>query len=117
MDHDVLTEQLTRLQLTCIREQLDSLLGEAAEKQLTLREAAALLIGREVARGNERRLEMALKVAHFPAVRELADFDFRAQPSVDKRQIRELATSRWLVQRRNRPSARRPGRRTKRVAM
>lgn len=97
MDHDVLMDHLTRLKLTCIRDQLDSLLDEAAEKQLTLREAVAFLIGREVARKDERRLEMALKIAHFPAVRELADFDFKAQPSVDKRQIRELATSRWVA--------------------
>ena len=93
MDHDVLMDRLTRLKLTCIRDQLDSLLDEAAEKQLTLREAVAFLVDREVARKDERRLEMALKIAHFPAVRELADFDFKAQPSVDKRQIRELATS------------------------
>ena len=95
--HEVLVEQLTRLQLTCIRDQLDSLLDEAAERQLTLREAVAFLVGREVARKNERRMEMAMKIAHFPAVRELADFDFKAQPSVDKRQIRELATSRWVA--------------------
>lgn len=48
VDHDLLVEQLTRLQLTCIRDQLDSLLDEAAEKQLTLREAVAFLVGREV---------------------------------------------------------------------
>lgn len=96
-DHDVLVEQLTRLQLTCIRDQLDSLLDEAAAKNLTLREAVAFLIGREVARKNERRLGMALKIAHFPVVRELADFDFKAQPSVDRRQVRELAASRWVA--------------------
>ena len=57
----------------------------------------AFLVGREVSRKNERRVEMAMKFAHFPVVRELADFDFKAQPSVDKRQIRELATSRWVA--------------------
>ena len=43
------------------------------------------------------QLEMAFKVAHFPMIRELADFDFKAQPSVDRRQVRELATSRWVA--------------------
>lgn len=62
MDHDALTEHLTRLQLTCIRDQLDSLLDEAVEKQLALREALAFPIDREVARKDERRLEMALKI-------------------------------------------------------
>ncbi len=97
VDHDMLAAWLTRLQLTGIRDQLDNLLDEAAEKQLTLREAFAMLVEREVSRKDERRIEMALKIAHFPAVRELADFDFKAQPSVDKRQLRELATSRWVA--------------------
>ena len=55
------------------------------------------LVDREVSRKNERRLEMAMKIAHFPTVRELADFDFKAQPSVDKRQIQDLAAARWVA--------------------
>ena len=97
MDHETLLGWLTRLQLTAIRDQLDSLLDEAAEKKLTLREALAFLVEREVSRKDERRIEMAFKIAHFPAVRELADFDFKAQPSIDERQVRELATSRWIA--------------------
>ena len=56
-----------------------------------------MLVEREVSRKDERRIEMAFKLAHFPTVRELAAFDFKAQPSVDKRQVRELATSRWVA--------------------
>ena len=97
VDHETLLGWLTRLQLTAIRDQLDSLLDEAAEKKLTLREALAFLVKREVSRKDERRIEMAFKIAHFPAVRELADFDFKAQPSIDERQVRELATSRWIA--------------------
>ena len=97
VDHDTLVAWLTRLQLTAIRDQLDNLLDEAAEKKLTLRESLAMLVEREVARKDERRIEMAFKIAHFPMVRELADFDFKAQPSVDRRQVRELATSRWVA--------------------
>ncbi len=37
----------------------------------------------------------ALKIARFPKVRELADFE--AQPNVDRRQVRELAPSRWVA--------------------
>ena len=97
VDHETLLGWLTRLQLTAIRDQLDSLLDEAAEKKLTLREALAFLVEREVSRKDERRIEMAFKIAHFPAVRELADFDFKAQPSIDERQVRKLATSRWIA--------------------
>jgi DNA replication protein DnaC len=40
---------------------------------------------------------MALKLAHFPAVKELTGFDFEAQPSIDPKQIRDLAASRWIA--------------------
>ena len=40
---------------------------------------------------------MGLSIAKFPAVRTLDDFDFAAQPSVDPKVVRELATSRWVA--------------------
>lgn len=97
LDHQALEEMLTRLQLTLIRDQLDSLLDEAAKRELTLREAIAFLCEREVSRRNQRRIEMATKIAHFPTLRDLDGFDFAAQPSIDKGQIRDLAASRWVA--------------------
>ena len=40
---------------------------------------------------------MGMSIARFPAVRALEGFDFDAQPSIDSKQIRELATGRWIV--------------------
>lgn len=97
VDHDTLTAWLTRLKLTAIRDQLDSLLDEVAGRDLTLREALAFLVEREIARKDERRIEMAVKIAHFPYARELDGFDFTAQPSLDPRQLRELAACRWVA--------------------
>jgi DNA replication protein DnaC len=56
-----------------------------------------MLCEREIARKDHRRIEMALKLAHFPAVKELTGFDFEAQPSIDPKQIRDLAASRWIA--------------------
>ena len=97
VDHETLLGWLTRLKLTAIRDQLDSLLDEAAEKKLTLREALAFLIEREVSRKDERRIEMAFKIAHFPAVRELRTSTSRRSRASTMRQVRELATSRWIA--------------------
>jgi DNA replication protein DnaC len=97
VDHAGLLTALSRLKLTAIRDQLDSLLDEAAKRELSLREALTFLVEREIARKDERRIEMASKIAHFPAVRDLDGFDFAAQPSLDPRQIRELATCRWVA--------------------
>jgi DNA replication protein DnaC len=88
---------LTRLKLTAIRDGLDSLLNEAARRELTLREALVLFCEREIARKDERRIEMGLSIARFPFVRDLANFDFSVQPSLDPRQIRELATGRFVA--------------------
>ncbi|MDF3156388.1 IS21-like element helper ATPase IstB [Mesorhizobium sp. XAP10] len=97
VDHEMLVAQLDRLKLTAIRDQLDTLLDEAARSQMILREALAFLVTREIARRDERRISMAGKIAQFPFVRELDGFDFDAQPSLDQRQIRELATCRWIA--------------------
>ena len=96
-DHDTLIAMLDRLKLTAIRDQLDALLDEAARSDMTLRESLAFFVQREIARRDERRIQMASKIAQFPFVRELDGFEFDAQPSLDPRQIRELATCRWIV--------------------
>ncbi|RBP00025.1 IstB-like ATP binding protein, partial [Roseiarcus fermentans] len=96
-DREALADMLTRLHLTAIRDQLDSLLDEAAKRELSLRDAVSLLMTREVGRRDERRVEMATKIAHFPTLRDLDGFDFSAQPSLDKKQVRELAACRWVA--------------------
>src|SRR3954462_1818377 len=97
MEHDHLLEMLNRLKLTAIRDQVDSLIDEAARRELSIREALALFCEREIARKDERRIEMSVGLARFPFVRDLAGFDFAAQPSIDKGQIRELATGRFIA--------------------
>jgi DNA replication protein DnaC len=92
-----LPEILARLKLGAMRDRLDSLLDEAARRELSLREALQLLCEAEVARREERRIQMAMGIAKFPFVRTLDGFEFEAQPSLDPRQVRDLATCRWIA--------------------
>lgn len=78
---------LNRLKLTAIRDQLDSLIDEAARCELTIREAVVLFCDREIVRKDERRIEMSIGRARFPFVRDLEGFDLAAQPSIDKKQV------------------------------
>jgi DNA replication protein DnaC len=94
---DDLIQMLTRLKLTAIRDQLDALLDEAARRQMSLRETVVFLCEAEVARKDERRVHMAQSLAKFPYLRTLEDVEFDAQPSLDPRQIRDLATCRWIA--------------------
>ena len=79
-----LDRMLTRLKLTAVRDQLDSLLDEAARAKMTLRDALAFLCEREIARKDQRRVDMGFGLAKFPFVRDLAGFEFDAQPSLDR---------------------------------
>jgi DNA replication protein DnaC len=92
-----LERMLTRLKLTAVRDQLDTLLDEAARSELTLRDALAFLCEREIARKDQRRIDMSFGLVKFPFVRDLANFDFAAQPSIDRAQIRDLATGRFIA--------------------
>ncbi len=94
---DALPEMLGRLKLTAVRERLDSLLDEAARRELTLRQTLALLCEAEMAHREERRIQRGMSIAKFPFVRTLEGFDFEAQPSLDPKQVRELATCRWVA--------------------
>jgi len=96
-DLDNLSPMLTRLKLTAVRDRLDNLLDEASRRDLSLREALTFLCEAEIAHKDQRRIAMGLSIAKFPAVRTLDDFDFAAQPSIDPKVIRELATSRWVA--------------------
>lgn len=97
MDGDTLPAMLTRLKLTAMRDRLDTLLDEAARKDLSLRETLALLCTAEVLHREERRIQMGMGIAKFPFIRTLEAFEFDAQPSLDPKQIRDLAVCRWVA--------------------
>src|SRR5208337_1198459 len=61
LDRQALPEMLTRLHLTAIRDQLDSLLDEAAKREFSLREAVAFLCEREVGRRGFGQVEFHVK--------------------------------------------------------
>src|SRR4030088_1812286 len=64
---------------------------------MAIRGALALLCHREIARRDQRRIDMSFGLARFPFVRDLAGFDFGAQPSIDKTQVREIASGRFIA--------------------
>ena len=89
MEHDHLLEMLNRLKLTAIRDQVDSLIDEAARRELSIREALSLFCEREIARKDERRIEMSIGLARFPFVRDLeASTSPRSRRSIRSRSAR-----------------------------
>ena len=47
------------------------------------------------------RTEANIKVAHFPYIKEIKDFDFNYQPSINKDVINDLATLRFIEEKKN----------------
>ncbi len=94
---DALPDMLARLKLTAMRDRLDGLLDEAARGDLSLRETLALLCRAEVSHREERRIQMGTGIAKFPHQRTLEGFDFAAQPSLNAKQVRDLAACRWVA--------------------
>jgi DNA replication protein DnaC len=99
--HARVVEQLTRLRLRYVAERLDSVLNDAARTEPTYLDFLDGVLRQEVDAKQRTRVAMGLKIAHFPTVKTLDDFDFTFQPSVDQRLIRELATARFLAQAEN----------------
>ena len=87
-------EQLGLAQAAAV---LDSRLEAAAQREAPYAELLADLLGAEAAARRARYLTTRTRLAHLPFQRTLAQFDFAFQPSVDERQVRELATMAFVA--------------------
>src|SRR3982751_1511440 len=96
--HARVAEQLTRLRLRYVAERLDAVLNEAARAEPTYLDFLDSVLRQEVDAKQRTRVTMGLKIAHFPAIKTLEDFDFKFQPSVDQRLVRELAGGPFIGQ-------------------
>jgi DNA replication protein DnaC len=70
---------------------LESRLEAAAHKQMSYVEFLNELLGAEAAARRERYLKTRTRLAHLPYLRTLDQFQFSFQPSIDERQVKELA--------------------------
>ena len=94
-------DHLQRLRLHSVAARLDAVLSEAARKEPTYLDFLDGLLREELDAKQKRRIAMGVKIAHFPVVKTLEEFDFKFQPSVDGKLVRELATGRFLAQAEN----------------
>ena len=87
---------LATLRLAAAAEALPGVLDEARAEGLGHTAFAERLLAIEVAATTARRQLSLERFASLPAPWRLADFDFDAQPSVDRRLVGELGTLRFL---------------------
>jgi DNA replication protein DnaC len=91
-----LRAHLGYLKLNDAADALNSVLDAARNDGLSLTAALERLLEIEVDATEARRLAGRLRFACLPGPWAIADFDFSAQPGVDEKLVRDLATLRFL---------------------
>jgi len=92
---------LDTLGLHVARERLDSAAQRAAAESWSYSPFLGYLLDGELQERHARTVALNLQFARFPVLKALADFDFKAQPSLDPKLVDELATGRYLDEGRN----------------
>lgn len=91
-----LNEQFQRLRLFKSRERLEALLQEATTDELSYADFLDRLLTEEVTSKTAKNVTMRTSLARFPFVKSLESFDFGYQPSIDKKQLQQLASCHFI---------------------
>jgi DNA replication protein DnaC len=96
-----LREHLAYLRLPAVAEKLAPALEAADRDQPAYTQFLHDLLAAEVDAVEQRRLNGRLRFAKLPARKTIEQFDFTAQPSLDRRLVEDLATLRFIEERAN----------------
>jgi DNA replication protein DnaC len=100
MKQELLLESyLKDLRLSRFVQSYQSLAQEAARTNLSYERYLLALVQEEVAHREAQRIERAIGEAHFPVLKDLAEFDWSCVPSVPKPRILELAAGAYIESR------------------
>jgi DNA replication protein DnaC len=97
MKQELLLESyLKDLRLSRFAQSYQSLAQEAARTNLSYERYLLALAQEEMAHREAQRVERAIQEAHFPVLKDLAEFDWACVPSVPKARILELAGGAYI---------------------
>ncbi len=91
-----LGEHLRKLRLLKSGERLEALLQQAASQELPYADFLEQVLGEEVAAKTSKNIAMRTAMARFPFVKPLETFEFSYQPSIDRKQVLELASCHFI---------------------
>ena len=95
---DALCDELS---LTAVANHYATLADEAAKKKRSFVDFLETVLAEEASLREERRRETLRRLAAFPSVKTLEQFDFEAAPGVPKARIQELAGLAFIERREN----------------
>lgn len=91
-----LMNNLDTLKLQGIKENINVYLDLIADGKKSTLDALIELTEKEIAKKEDIAIISCVKVANFPFLKEIKDFDFSYQPSLDKNKIMDLLTLRFI---------------------
>lgn len=95
-NYNILMNNLEELNLRRFKENLDTYLDMIAGGTKTALDSLYELTEMEMEFRKEQAITGCVKVANFPYLKEINEFDFSFQPSLDKTKIMDLMTLRFL---------------------
>lgn len=93
---NVLQNNLEALSLTKMKEILPGVIDKSVKTGVTLQDSLTELTEAEIAFRDERARKINIVKSHFPFMRTIRDFDFSYQPSINRKQIEDLASLRFM---------------------
>ena len=96
MNHQVLNQTLKQLRLSGLLQTLPVRLQEAAANRLSHSDFLELIVQDELAVRQERVLKRRTKAADFRHLKTLEEFDWQFNPTINRKQIYELATGAFI---------------------
>ncbi len=92
----LLETYLRQLHLPAFARHYLSFAADAAQKNLDYPRYLLALVEQELHTREQNRIQRRVKAARFPVLKELADFDFSALPSLNKARILDLVRGEYI---------------------
>lgn len=100
-DYSELIEKLNGLSLDGFTQILPNIIDKIQNNEIEFYEAINELVDNQIKVKKEKVYRAGIKVSHFPFIKTLDDFDFSFQPSINRAQIKDFATLRFMVNNEN----------------
>ena len=97
--NDLLESYLRQLRLPSFVRNYPAFASDAARSNLDYTRYLLALAEQEVNKREQNRIQKRVKLARFPVLKELADFDFSALPTLNKAQVLDLSRGEYIHKR------------------
>ena len=99
--YEKLITDLKKLRLPAMAEMLDSYTKQAVSSSMSYMDFLNGLVTEEISHKERRGFENRIKSARFPVIKSLDNFDYAFQPSINRKNLEELSSLRFIDNKEN----------------